>query len=101
MTPRNSIQSLRNKPQSIHRTTVGRSGHAVARFAYRIVCQYLYHFWYCIPNTSRFLGNMLSDSVNQVFIGFTYVAPSVFEDLRRFPLEPQQVVKARSPRKTG
>lgn len=41
-------------------------------------------------------GNMLSDSVNEVFLGFTYVAPSVLEDLHR--REPQ-VVKARSPRK--
>ncbi|XP_022666618.1 ribosomal protein S6 kinase beta-1-like isoform X2 [Varroa jacobsoni] len=44
-------------------------------------------------------GNMLSDSVNQAFIGFTYVAPSVFEELRN-QAEPY-VVRARSPRKGG
>ncbi|XP_064460482.1 ribosomal protein S6 kinase beta-1-like isoform X2 [Ornithodoros turicata] len=37
---------------------------------------------------------MLSESVNQVFLGFTYVAPSVLEELHR-----PMVVKARSPRK--
>ncbi|XP_075542881.1 ribosomal protein S6 kinase beta-1-like isoform X1 [Dermacentor variabilis] len=37
---------------------------------------------------------MLSDSVNQVFVGFTYVAPSVLEELHR-----PMVIKARSPRK--
>ncbi|CAN7946954.1 unnamed protein product, partial [Ixodes hexagonus] len=37
---------------------------------------------------------MLSDSVNQVFLGFTYVAPSVLEELHR-----PTVIKARSPRK--
>lgn len=39
-------------------------------------------------------GSMLSDSVNQVFVGFTYVAPSVLEELHR-----PMVIKARSPRK--
>ncbi|XP_003744528.1 ribosomal protein S6 kinase beta-1 [Galendromus occidentalis] len=43
-------------------------------------------------------GNMLSDSVNQVFVGFTYVAPSVFAELRKSSHEPTVVVKARSPR---
>ena len=38
---------------------------------------------------------LLSESANQVFLGFTYVAPSVLEDIHR----PMQV-KARSPRKS-
>ncbi|XP_071534626.1 ribosomal protein S6 kinase beta-1-like isoform X2 [Panulirus ornatus] len=38
--------------------------------------------------------NMLSESANMVFEGFTYVAPSVLEEMAR-----PSVVKARSPRK--
>lgn len=38
---------------------------------------------------------LLSESANQVFLGFTYVAPSVLEDIHK----PMQV-KARSPRKS-
>ncbi|KAG7174078.1 Ribosomal protein S6 kinase beta-1-like [Homarus americanus] len=38
--------------------------------------------------------NMLSESANMVFEGFTYVAPSVLEEMSR-----PSVVKARSPRK--
>lgn len=38
--------------------------------------------------------SLLSESANQVFLGFTYVAPSVLEDLHR-----PDVIKARSPRK--
>ncbi|XP_068215249.1 ribosomal protein S6 kinase beta-2 isoform X1 [Palaemon carinicauda] len=38
--------------------------------------------------------NMLSESANMVFEGFTYVAPSVLEEMTR-----PSVVKARSPRK--
>ncbi|XP_068186786.1 ribosomal protein S6 kinase beta-1-like isoform X2 [Antennarius striatus] len=38
----------------------------------------------------------LSESANQVFLGFTYVAPSVLENIKeKFPLEP----KVRSPQK--
>lgn len=40
--------------------------------------------------------SMLSASANQVFLGFTYVAPSVLEELHR-----PMLVKARSPRKSG
>lgn len=38
--------------------------------------------------------SMLSESANQVFLGFTYVAPSVLEELHR-------PMKARSPRKSA
>ncbi|XP_076338043.1 ribosomal protein S6 kinase beta-1-like [Tachypleus tridentatus] len=38
----------------------------------------------------------LSESANQVFLGFTYVAPSILEEIHR-----PAVIKARSPRKHG
>lgn len=38
--------------------------------------------------------SMLSESAQQVFLGFTYVAPSVLEDMHR-------PVKSRSPRKSN
>uniref|UniRef100_A0A8C1FCJ4 Ribosomal protein S6 kinase n=2 Tax=Cyprinus carpio TaxID=7962 RepID=A0A8C1FCJ4_CYPCA len=37
----------------------------------------------------------LSESANQVFLGFTYVAPSVLENIKKFSFEP----KIRSPRR--
>lgn len=40
--------------------------------------------------------SMLSESVNQVFLGFTYVAPSVLEELHK-----PAIVRARSPRKVN
>lgn len=39
--------------------------------------------------------SMLSESANMVFQGFTYVAPSVLEEMNR----PPRIIKARSPRK--
>ncbi|KAI1293815.1 Ribosomal protein S6 kinase beta-1 [Halotydeus destructor] len=43
--------------------------------------------------------SMLSESANQVFLGFTYVAPSVLEDMHR-PLKPRSPRKSFSPLKS-